>query len=852
MQNSTVSPSAPKHTPMMEQYWSIKAEHPDQLLLYRMGDFYELFYDDAQRAARLLDLTLTSRGQSASTPIPMCGVPYHAIDHYLVKLVKLGESVAICEQIGDPDTSKGPVERRVVRIVTPGTLSEEALLEERNDALLAAIYAGKKQFGLATLDMSSGRFQVLEAGSLHILQHELTRLQPAELLLAEDFSHPLIHETHLRKRPVWEFELDAAHRTLTQQFGTRDLHGFGCETMHDAIRAAGCLLNYAKLTQRSALPHIHRLQTEHPQDSVILDSISRRNLELTSNLRGGRDYTLLSVLDRTQTAMGSRLLQRWMHRPLRDREMLQRRQQVIAHLLAQSRYADLQPVLHVIGDIERILTRVALRTARPRDLVRLRSALAQLPTLNTTLHAMVAPALEPLARKITPFPEIFDLLKRALVDHPPSLLREGGVIADGYHSELDECRALHGDAQSYLVDYEQRERERTQLPTLKVGYNKVHGFYIEISRGQAKNAPSDYLRRQTLKNAERFITPELQHFEHKVLNSQARALYLEKLLYEQLFDQIHPELPKLQRCFEAIATLDVLACLAERTDHLRLCQPSFIDEPCIDIKNGRHLVVEQTLTSPFISNSTKLHHERCMLIITGPNMGGKSTYMRQTALIVLLAYMGSFVPAEACMLGPIDRIFTRIGASDDLAQGQSTFMVEMSEMANILHHATDQSLVLIDEIGRGTSTFDGMALAWSCAHYLVETLRAFCLFATHYAELTELPTYLTHAVNVHFDAIEHEDRIIFRHQLHEGPADRSYGIQVAQLAGLPRAVIDAAHDKLQQLMTAPLPTSATDAAKPMITEHPLITNLRQLSPDQLTPLQALEMLYALKKMAAST
>lgn len=848
----------PQHTPMMQQYLRIKAEHADKLLFYRMGDFYELFFDDAQRAAKLLDITLTRRGQSGGEPIPMAGVPFHSAEAYLAKLIKHGESVAICEQIGDPATSKGPVERQVVRIMTPGTVSDEALLEERRDNLLAALQIHENEFGLATLDMTSGRFNILQVTGSEAIQSELTRLHPAELLVSEEFSglHWLSNRPGVRRRPPWEFDLTTATRTLTQQFQTKDLAGFGGVDMPLATIAAGCLLNYAKDTQRTALPHIRAMHVERREDSVILDAATRRNLELITNLHGGRENTLASVFDHTATPMGSRLLCRWLNRPLRNHAILKARQQAIQCLLESHDHQVLHSLLRSVGDVERILARVALRSARPRDLVQLRAALAALPDVHNKLAPLSADLINQLKTRIKLFPELFSLLQKAVEENPPVVIREGGVIAQGYHAELDELRNLSENAGQYLVDLETRERQRTGISTLKVGFNRVHGYYIEMSRVQAAQAPADYIRRQTLANAERFITPELKEYEDKALSARSRALALEKQLYESLLDQLLDYLHDLQDTASALSELDVLTCLAERAETLNLSCPELTDAPGITIHAGRHPVIEQVLDTPFVPNDTRLNTERRMLIITGPNMGGKSTYMRQTALITLLAMIGSFVPAQRAVIGSVDRIFTRIGAADDLASGRSTFMVEMTETANILHNATEHSLVLMDEIGRGTSTFDGLALAFACAEYLATQLRAYTLFATHYFELTSLAETLPGVANVHLDAAEHGDSIVFLYAVNEGPASQSYGLQVAQLAGVPHVVIHRAKQKLAELENQSFTVASHDDRKLNILQgdlfvdksHPAINELSNIHPDHLSPKEALEALYRLKSL----
>ncbi|MDK9561012.1 DNA mismatch repair protein MutS [Gallibacterium anatis] len=860
----TLESNLSSFTPMMQQYLKIKAEHPDILLFYRMGDFYELFFDDAKRASQLLDISLTKRGKTDGDPIPMAGVPYHAVEGYLAKLVQLGESVAICEQIGDPATSKGPVERKIVRIVTPGTISDEALLQERQDNLIACVYYEKKIFGLATLDMSSGRFQISELADEAALTTELQRIMPVEILYPEDFAYIRLLEPYkgLRRRPTWEFELVTAIKLLTKQFGTQDLKGFGVDKAIVALCAAGCLLQYAKETQRTALPHINAISLSQERDFIVIDVASRRNLELTQNLAGGTENTLASVLDYCSTPMGSRLLKRWIHQPLRHKQTLLNRQNAVKNLIQQERYSDFKPLLQQIGDMERILARIALRSARPRDLTRLRQALGQLPQIIQLLQQHNQhQQFDMLLSKLQDFSELFALLTRAIIETPPLLIRDGGVIAPGYHQELDEWRELATGATQYLENLEIRERQQTGIDTLKIGYNAVHGYYIQISRGQAERAPTHYIRRQTLKNAERFIIPELKDYEDKVLKAKGAALALEKQLYDELFDLLLPHLSALQTTSLALAELDVLANLAERAETLNYVAPTFSEQTLISIEAGRHPVVETVLQDPFIANPLDLNQKRHLLIITGPNMGGKSTYMRQTALITLMAYIGSFVPAQQAVIGPIDRIFTRIGASDDLASGRSTFMVEMSEMANILHQATPQSLVLIDEIGRGTSTYDGLSLAWACAEWLATQLKSLTLFATHYFELTSLPQQLPGCLNIHLDAKEHNDTIAFMHSVQEGAANKSYGIAVAQLAGVPRAVIQLAKQKLKQLEKLSLQNSQINDYQTELDFNPepefdansaaILQQLAQIDPDDLTPKQALAMLYQLKKLQQS-
>ncbi|MDV3242703.1 MAG: DNA mismatch repair protein MutS [Methylocaldum sp.] len=820
----------------MQQYLRIKAEHPEQLLFFRMGDFYELFYEDARKAAQLLDITLTARGESAGERIPMAGVPYHAVDGYLARLIKLGESVAICEQIGDPAASKGPVERKVVRIVSPGTVTEEALLEDRKENLLVAIVQLGEIYGLAGLDLAGGRFTVQQVTSLERLAGELERLNPSELLISEEWSPPptIAARRGITRRPSWHFDPESARHRLLLQFKTQDLSGFGCEGSPAAIAAAGCLLQYVQDTQKSALPHIQGLRTETGEESIILDAASRRNLELDFHPSGRVNLTLFGVLDRTSTAMGGRLLRRWLHHPLRDQRILYQRYEAIEALRKDRNYASIRDVLASVGDIERIVARIALKSARPRDLVVLRASLGTLPELLNQLETLESTLLTDIRQRIREQPEIYQLLDRAIIENPPMLIRDGGVIAEGYHPELDELRNLSQNTERFLVDLEQRERQRTGLSNLKVGYNRVQGFYLELSRTQADRVPADYIRRQTLKGAERYITPELKAFEDKVLSARERSLAFEKALYDELLDILGTSIKALQDCASGLSELDVLANLAERAESLNLTMPLLIKEPGIRITGGRHPVVETVADTPFVPNDLELNSDRRMLIITGPNMGGKSTYMRQTALIVLMAHIGSYVPAEAAMIGPIDRIFTRIGASDDLASGRSTFMVEMTETANILHNATSSSLVLMDEIGRGTSTFDGLALAWATADYLARKIQAFTLFATHYFELITLPDECPGVQNVHLDAVEHGDGVVFLHAVKDGPANQSYGLQVAALAGVPRTVIDNARKKLTVLENQTYAAHQSEArqfdlfahAEP----HPALDLLRTIRP----------------------
>jgi len=859
---TTATQDFSSHTPMMRQYLTIKAEFPNILIFYRMGDFYELFFDDAKKASDLLDISLTARGKTGGNAIPMAGVPYHAVENYLAKLVKLGESIAICEQIGDPATSKGPVERKVVRIITPGTVSDEALLSDRQDNLIVAIAennsrskkASDPSFGLAYLDMTSGRFVITEPQTSEQLQAELQRLSPAELLYPETLSTTQFVEQYkgLRRRPEWEFDVETSLSLLNKQFGTKELTGFGVDDKLLGISAAGCLFQYVKDTQRTALPHIRAIVCESASSGVVLDAATRRNLELTQNLQGGLDNTLASILDKSATPMGSRLLKRWLHFPLRDLAILANRQDAIEQIISTDLHLDAQPILKGFGDIERIVSRIALGSARPRDFARLRNALQALPELQIILSACTTGYVKALAKTMAPIPEIQNLLEQSIVNNPPVLIRDGGVIAPGYNQELDVLRDLSDGATEFLAQLEQREKQRTGIHSLKVGYNKVHGFFIEISRSAASEVPSNYIRRQTLKNNERFITEELKEHEHKVLSAQSKFLALEKRLYQELFDKILPELAQLQTLSQAIAEFDVLSNFAERSISLNYVKPELVNTAGINIDAGRHPVVEQMTSDAFIANPTALTEQRKMLIITGPNMGGKSTYMRQTALIVLLAHIGCFVPADAAQIGLVDRIFTRIGASDDLASGRSTFMVEMTETANILHNATDKSLVLLDEIGRGTSTYDGLSLAWACAEMLALKTKAFTLFATHYFELTLLAQEISSLVNVHLDAMEHDDNIIFMHAVQEGAASKSFGLQVAQLAGVPKMVINRAKQRLLELENQESPsilsaqTENFQQLSLVADDHPALETIRNIDVNDLSPKQALDLLFELK------
>ena len=830
---------------MMQQYLGIKADYPDMLLLYRMGDFYELFFDDAKRAAQLLDLTLTHRGQSAGKPIAMAGVPYHAVENYLARLIKKGESVAVCEQIGDPATSKGPVERKVVRIITPGTVTDEALLEAKRDNILLAVYQKRQQFGLAWVDLSGGRFHLLQVKDEAQLAAEINRLQPTEILLQESVSlASLIKNAVIKVRPAWDFDLQRAHGLLCEQFQVNDLKGFGEKEYPLAFPAAGCLLAYLSTTQRQSLPHLTAITLEQCDDYLQLDAATQRHLELFENNRGDRDNTLLDILDHTACAMGSRLLKRWLGRPLRNRATIQARQKAIAELIEKQQDSHLHSLLRQVCDVQRIISRIALKSARPRDLLQLRLTLGLLPELYNSLDTYTTALIKQLRGSLTPLPLLYDLLKTALVDNPPVLIRDGGVIAPGFDEELDELRELSDSASEKLHLLEREEKQRSGLSSLKFGFNRVHGYYIELSRAQAEKVPDHYQRKQTLKNAERYITPELKTFEEKVLSAEVKALAREKWLYENILNEIHQSIAELSQLAEALSLIDVLNNLAERAQSLHWHCPELVEKPGIEIHKGRHPVIEHLLQEQFIANDLCLQPSQHTLLITGPNMGGKSTYMRQNALIVLLAHIGSFVPAQQVRLGPIDKIFTRIGASDDLSAGRSTFMVEMTETAHILRQATEHSLVLIDEIGRGTSTYDGMALAYACCAYLANTIKAYTLFSTHYFELTTLPQEHPCIRNVHLQATLANDHIVFLYKVEEGHASRSYGLEVAALAGIPSDVLELAHQHLKQQSSGDYQVHESIVSPPSA----VLREFSKIDADNLSAREALEIIYRLKAL----
>jgi len=842
----------PKHTPMMQQYLKIKQDYSDMLVFYRMGDFYELFMQDAIDAAKLLDITLTYRGKSGDNPIPMCGVPYHSVDPYLAKLVKMGRSIAICEQVGDPKTSKGPVERKVMRIITPGTVTEEALMDSRSESLLLSVFSGKNGYGIATCELSSGRIVVIEVDNKETLLAQIERLAPSEILLEEN--HTLCDELNhypVNQRPSWDYDKDTALLTLTKHYKTQDLKGFGIESSSLTINALGCLFNYLTHTQKVVMKHIQPIQTELLNEFLHLDATTRKNLEIEVNNNGGDKHTLCELMDTSTTAMGSRQLRRWIKQPLQNRLKLDTRLNVIATLIEQGIVFDLQEILKGIGDIERISTRISMLTARPRDLITLALSLKQVLALKESLNSIKDQQVSDLNQQLGIHKDIIDLIESAIKENPPVIIRDGGVIADGYDKELDELRAISTDASQYMLDFEQREKDDSGISALKVGYNRVHGYYIEISKLHSDKAPEHYIRRQTLKAVERYTTPELKVFEDKVLSSKERSLACEKAIYQNLLESFADKIQDLQQTGHAVAKLDALNTLAERAMSLNFNRPELCDNHCIEINQGRHPVVEQIQNTPFEPNDMSLNDKTQMLIITGPNMGGKSTYMRQNAIIVLLASIGSYVPAQSAKIGKIDRIFTRIGAGDDLTKGRSTFMVEMTETANILHNATENSLVLMDEIGRGTSTYDGLSLAQACALHLAQVNQSFTLFATHYFEITAFAQEIDNMENVHLDAVEHDDSIVFLHSVKKGAASRSYGLQVAALAGIPSKVLQSAKKTLailEQGNTAepvPVQTSFFDQ---LPEDSAVEKELKQINPDDLTPRQALDLLYKLKKL----
>jgi len=868
----------PQHSPYMQQYLGIKAAHPTTLLFFRMGDFYELFFEDAEKASRLLGITLTARGTSNGNPIKMAGVPFHAVDQYLAKLVKLGESIAICEQIGDPATSKGPVERKVMRVITPGTLSDSDLLPEKSEQPLLALYSTTQRktvtIGMAWLSMASGALKLMEfstdAENVDTrLKHELERIAPAEILLPGNVND-LFNEFAFAKNttvPDWHFDIAHGTKALYEQLNVATLTGFGAENLSAAIGAAGALLRYAQSTQGKGLQHVRTLTVETENEFIGLDAATRRNLELTETIRGqdAHSGTLFSLLDHCRTAMGSRLLRHWLHHARRDQSVARARHAAINALMRADASTGISSTLASVPDVERITTRIALQSARPRDLAGMRGGLQQLPSLRAYVSMCNKDADAPLLKTIhdalaTPT-ECLDLVERSIAMEPAAMVRDGGVIARGYDAELDELRGLSENAGQFLVDLETRERARTGINNLRVEYNKVHGFYIEVTHGQTDKVPDDYRRRQTLKNAERYITPELKTFEDKALSAQERALSREKYLYDQVLQQMAQHIGTLQNIAHALAQLDTLVALTEHALRHNWCVPQLVADPMIKIEQGRHPVVENHIER-FIANDCRLSDESKLLLITGPNMGGKSTYMRQVALITLLAYVGSFVPAASASIGPIDRIFTRIGAADDLAGGRSTFMVEMTESAAILNGATENSLVLMDEVGRGTSTFDGLALAWAIAKHLIDTTRSFTLFATHYFELTQLPEVHPSAANVHLSAVEHKDKIVFLHAVEGGPASQSYGLQVAQLAGVPQAVIRAARKHLASLEASSMQTTpqfdlfadpgmaAVLADEEAFAQPSAIEDaLANINPDALSPRDALDALYRLKELS---
>ncbi len=836
-----------QHTPVMQQYLGFKAKYPGMLLFFRMGDFYELFYDDAKKAARLLDIALTKRGKSAGTDIPMAGIPFHAVDNYLGRLIRQGESVVICEQVGNPDLCKSPVEREVTRIITPGTITDEALLNEDDSNILLALYKDKKHYGLAALELGNGEVRLTETETDTALENLLTQYTPAEILISEGSGlHETLAQHHcITNRPDWHFNKTSAKDIIKKQYRVADLNGFGFEHLDPSICALGCLLHYVNDTQRTALSHLQPPQIEQSAHYLQIDAVSRQHLEIESGLHANKSHTLLKVIDVTSTAMGKRLLRRWLSQPVLDHDVLRQRYAAVEQFLLERQRQNFHQKMCSIGDIERITTRIVLKSARPRDLLRLRDSLRQLPEIKDWLKQIDAPHIDALNENIVPLPELLQSLNAALVDEPPVTIRDGGVIADGYDSRLDELRGLSNNAEQYLADLEEQEKQRTGIQGLRVGYNRVHGYYIEISRAYAAEVPEDYSRHQTLKRTERFTTPGLKALESKMLHTKERLLELEKQLYTELLENIASEQTELQNCAAALAELDVYLCFAETAERLNFTMPQLSEQKGINVTAGRHPVVERINPQAFIPNDLSLSDNCPMLIVTGPNMGGKSTYMRQTALIIILAYIGSYVPAEQAVIGRIDRIFTRIGAADDLAGNRSTFMVEMTETANILNNATENSFILMDEIGRGTSTYDGLALAWACATHLAKVTRACTLFATHYFELTTLVDTHANIGNVHMDAVEYDNDIVFLHTVKPGPASQSYGLQVAALAGVPKKVIDHARQRLHEISIPLLPKDNGQTQGNLFDSDIILSRLRKIDPDSTNPKQALSLLYEL-------
>ncbi len=854
----TARPDSENTTPMMQQYLRIKADYPDLLLFYRMGDFYELFYEDAEVAAELLGITLTSRTPSSSNPIKMAGVPFHSINQYIRKLLEHSLSVAICEQVGDPKTAKGPLERKVTRVITPGTLIDEDLLDEHTENLLCAIANIDQTWTLATLDVASGRFTTRELSSVTAVQSEIARIKPAETLLSDlaDFAAQF-QAKQVREVPHWYFDLDRSIALLQKQFNVRDVTAFECEQHPQATATAGALLQYAIDMWGRELTHIHRLKIEHSSEFLQIDAHSWRNLEIETTLLGDTKNSLLNLFDRCHTTMGSRQLRRWFRYPVRDHDEVRRRHRIIEHVLENTDIESISTTLRNIGDMERIASRIAAQTVKPLDLVRLKGALRQIPTLVQLLNPENHTDLQQLCNRLDAIPELSNLLEQAILNEPAALLRDGGVIKKGYDPQLDEWMSLKDDSGQALIELESREKKRTGIRNLKIEYNRVHGYYIEVSRLQTDRIPQNYTRRQTLKHTERYITEELQQFESRILNAKEQTLAREKELYEQLITHLQQFIERIQQTAQALAEIDVLVNFAVLSRVLNLHRPELTTKSGITIENGRHVLIESVLQKPFIPNSIELDQYNRLLLITGPNMGGKSTYMRQTALIVMLSHTGCYVPANAAIIGPIDRIFTRIGASDDLVGGHSTFMVEMTEMATILHSATEASLVLVDEIGRGTSTYDGLALSWACAVSLLNDVRAMTMFSTHYFEITALVNEYSGVRNVHLDAVQHKGEIVFMYDVKIGATNQSYGIQVAKLAGIPEKVIGRAKARLEKLSNA-MPdyenidaqgTCQTSIFKvPTLPNAPALNRLKEIQPDSLSPREALQVLYELKEL----
>ena len=863
--------SGKKLTPMMERYLEVKRQNPGSILLFRMGDFYELFYEDAELAAKALGLTLTSRDKGSPNPVPMAGFPYHALDGYLRKLILAGHRAAICEQVEDPKKAKGLVKREVTQVVTPGTLTDEALLDPRESNFVACVFPAKSAVGLAWLEVSTGRFITTDLAAEH-LGDELARLRPAECLIPEDRLDapelkPLASISGMSptRRPPWSFARDHCLKTLLDHFGTQTLEGFDIDATTPGIVAAGALLEYVEETQKSALSHVARLEPYRRATHLIIDETTRWSLELTRTLREGRrEGSLLAVMDETVSSMGARLLAEWLSNPLTDPDRINERLDAVEELTGDSILCrDLREQLQQTYDLQRLTARIATRRASPRDLGCLARTLALLPKLKAKLSGRKSALLQALESHIDLCPEVRTDVESTLVDEPPLVTTDGGLIRKGCNTELDEWRDLARGGKEWIAAYRAKEAERVGIPNLKVGFNKVFGYYLEVTAAQADKVPADYIRKQTLKNQERFITPELKEHEDKVLRAEEQANGLEQGLFEQLRERVAAECLRLKATAEILAQIDVLAGLAVLASNGDYCRPEITAEPILDLHESRHPVLDRLQpTGQFVPNDVHVGDDGGRVqIITGPNMAGKSTYIRQAALLTIMAQMGSFVPAGTARVGIADRIFARVGASDELGKGQSTFMVEMTETARILNASTERSLVILDEIGRGTSTYDGISLAWAVTEYLHDVLRCRVLFATHYHELTQLTTTLKAASNLNVAVREQDDDVVFLHKIVAGAADKSYGIHVARLAGVPQNVIQRARvvldtleaDHLDDQGQSRIPARPTRrSAQRQLSlfspeDHPLLDEIRQLDLDQMSPFAALQELHRLRE-----